>query len=428
MIFLPEEVRFLAELLLAEGLFIRGLARRRGFGLRLMSALLVLLVFSAFWPAGWDGFVKVFKYLLTFGLSILFLWQLFQITPWEALFLGTAAYTVQHIAYNLGIPVFLYVRFPADERGRAALALSLLCIYLLVYGAAGLLLGQRLRLKEIRADQNRVLTLFVIAMLMLVAVCNYVRFLGEDSITPALQLAMMGYAVIGCVFALFIQFFVVQHLALRQRLEISEQLLHSQQEQFYVSEETIECINLKCHDLKYQLAALRRSMTDPGMSEALREVEEAVMVYDAGVHTGNDTLDVILTEKSLLCEKNGISLTCMADGNALRDIRDTDLYSLFGNLLDNAIESARQIQDPERRVIGLTVQNQGNLVLIHGENYFDHPIRMQGGLPETTKEDARFHGFGLRNMKLLAEKYGGSLSLSVNGDIFRVNILLPVGP
>ncbi len=48
----------------------------------------------------------------------------------------------------------------------------------------------------------------------------------------------------GCIFALFIQFFLVQHLALRQRIEVSEQLLHSRQDQYRISEETIEYLNL----------------------------------------------------------------------------------------------------------------------------------------------------------------------------------------
>ncbi len=263
MVFLPESIQFLVELLLAECLFVRGLRCRNGFVPRLLAGLLILALLSIFWPAEWEGFVKVIKYLATFGLSTALLCQLFEISPWEAVFLGTAAYAVQHIAFNLGVPIFLYIHFPATFVGNTAFCLCMLGVYALVYSLAYWLLGQRLRLKEIRAEQNRGLILFVIAMLTLVVVLNYARYLGNAAVTPVLQLAMMGYAILGCMFALFIQFFLVQHLALRQRLEISEQLLHSRQEQFRISEETIECINLKCHDLKYQLAALRKHMTDP---------------------------------------------------------------------------------------------------------------------------------------------------------------------
>ena len=155
-------------------------------------------------------------------------------------------------------------------------------------------------------------------------------------------------------------------------------------------------------------------------------MEDAIMIYDSCVRTGNEALDVILTEKSLICEKNGITLTCMADGRVLRGIDATDLYSIFGNLLDNAIESVRQLQSPEQRIIGLSIQNMGNLALIHAENYFDHPIQMENGIPETTKDDPHFHGFGIRSIQLLAEKYGGTLSIRIDRNIFNLNLLFPI--
>lgn len=426
MVLLPESIQFLVELLLAEALFLRHLKQRRQFVPRLAAGIAVLTLFSIAWPSHWESLVNVFRFLITFALSAALLWQLFEISPWEAVFIGTAAYAVQHIAYNLAMPIFLFSHFPSTVVGRAAFAICMLAVYALVYGIAYRCIGQKMRLKEIRAEQNRILILFVITMLTLVIVLNYTRVLGGGDTSPILSLTMTGYSLIGCVFALFIQFFLNQQLALQRRLEISEQLLHSQKEQFHISEETIECINVKCHDLKYQLAALRKNIADPNATEALKDMEDAIMIYDSCVRTGNEALDVILTEKSLICEKNGITLTCMADGSALRGIDTTDLYSIFGNLLDNAIESVRQLQSPEQRVIGLTIQNMGNLALIHAENYFDHPIQMENGIPETTKDDPRFHGFGIRSIQLLAEEYGGTLSISIDHNIFNLNLLLPV--
>lgn len=59
------------------------------------------------------------------------------------------------------------------------------------------------------------------------------------------------------------------------------------------------------------------------------------------VHTGNDALDAILSEKGLACEQGGIAFRCMADGAAVGFMAPTDIYSLFGNALDNAIEASR---------------------------------------------------------------------------------------
>ncbi len=69
-------------------------------------------------------------------------------------------------------------------------------------------------------------------------------------------------------------------------------------------------------------------MVDPA---ALADVAREVDVYDAAVHTGNEALDTILTEKSLVCQREGITLTCVADGSALDFMAPADIYALFGN-------------------------------------------------------------------------------------------------
>lgn len=87
-------------------------------------------------------------------------------------------------------------------------------------------------------------------------------------------------------------------------------------------------------------------------------MEQEIRSYEAQNKTGNEVLDTILTSKSLYCQQHGITLTCVADGAAL-DFMDTmDLCSLFGNALDNAIESVEKLPDSEQRLIHLVVARQ----------------------------------------------------------------------
>ena len=159
----------------------------------------------------------------------------------------------------------------------------------------------------------------------------------------------------------------------------------------------------------------------------LDEISREVGVYDSVVKSGNDALDTILTEKCLYCEKHGITLSCIADGRALDFVEPTDLYSFFGNALDNAIEAVERLDDPERRSIGLVVRRTGDMVSIHVENYFDGQVSFGGeGLPLTHKGDEANHGFGTRSMRMIAEGLGGSLACRVQGDVFHLDALLPV--
>lgn len=418
----PESLSFLVELLLAEFLFTFWLKKRDQWFLRLLSSFAVLFALSLLWPASWAGLVKAVKYLLVFLGSVAGIWSIFQISPWEAIYRGAAAYAAQHIAFHAAHVSQLFMQKLTSHD--FTLSIVMLAAYLIVYALIYILFARRIQKEGVYGADNRFLVRFVLIMLLMVVLLNY-WCMGLIGSNPALAVILSGYSIIGCIFALFIQAGLHQQSQLEQKLAIAEHMLHSKQEQFKISEETIECINLKCHDLKHQLSMLRHQIPDPHSQAALKDIESAVLIYDSVVKTGNEALDVILTEKSLLCEKNHIQLTCMVDGKGFAGIQDTDLYSIFGNILDNAIESVMQLAELDQRAISLTVKNTGNMMVIHTENYFDHPLHWEDGLPCTTKADKRFHGFGMRSLRLLTERYGGTMSIDIDNNIFNLNIMIP---
>ena len=101
----------------------------------------------------------------------------------------------------------------------------------------------------------------------------------------------------------------------RKELEAVQNVLQNQYAQYVQSKESIELINYKYHDLKHQIAVLR-SEEDPQKREAfLDEMEAEIRQYEAQNKTGNKVLDTVLTSKSLYCNKNGITFTCVEDEN-----------------------------------------------------------------------------------------------------------------
>lgn len=103
-----------------------------------------------------------------------------------------------------------------------------------------------------------------------------------------------------------------------------------------------------------------------------------------------------------------------------------DISALFGNALDNAMESVVKIEDPEQRLIHLQVSRQKNFVHISVENRYAGQLRFIHGLPVTSKKDHRYHGFGVRSIRQTAAKYGGSTTISSEEGWFRLNILIPL--
>lgn len=205
-------------------------------------------------------------------------------------------------------------------------------------------------------------------------------------------------------------------------------MLALEHEQHRLSKENIEAINVKCHDLKHQIAALR-GMTDEERREAqLREIEKQVMIYDSFVKTGNGPLDIVLTEKSLLCERYGIRLSCLVDAAGLSFMEEEDIYSLFGNALDNAVESVKKDSAARRKPVSPAVSVKGRMLVIHIDNDCPQPVTFRDDLPETTKEDKANHGFGMLSIRYIVEKYGGTLHTFVLEHTFHLNVVIPFPP
>lgn len=220
----------------------------------------------------------------------------------------------------------------------------------------------------------------------------------------------------------------IQHVESYMRYELSATttILKNQYDQYCMSKETIDLINRKYHDLKNQIAALRIESDPDRRSEWLDEMESDIKQYEAENKTGNAVLDTLLTGKSLYCQKNDISLTCVADGTSLDFIKVMDLCSIFGNALDNAIESTIQLEEREKRLIHVVVCRQKQFVAIRIENYFGGTLEFEEGMPVTTKKDKAYHGFGVRSIRSSVENYGGTMTISTEQGWFELKILIPI--
>ena len=233
------------------------------------------------------------------------------------------------------------------------------------------------------------------------------------------------YSALCAFLALSLQFGVLWNDIFRTESERIAEILEKEREQHRLSEDNRKLINAKCHDLKQQVAAIRQMNARSDQMKGLEELEDAVMFYDHFLKTGSDALDLVLSEKTQICGEYGIELVCVAEGEALAFMDEIDIYTLFGNILDNAIECLTG-EDADRRRITLNVIQIKGLLSIHMENYCSQKTQFEDGLPKTTKGSTDYHGYGLKSVRYLAEKYGGSLTAAQEDEMFLINIVIPV--
>lgn len=431
---------FIFEILAAELLFTFRLKKRNRFVLRFSCCVTALFVIAAFFPVADNSTWYVsFMFLVLFSLTLPML-GLCYAQPWvNVFFCGMAAYTTQHFAYtlaNLALSLVLQGRSPIlgmyDNQNVDFLAFDkqavfFILLYLLCYVASYWLLyfffGKRIgKGREMKIKNSSLLPL-VAAGLLADIVLNAVMIYIETDFASAL--VNNFYSMLCCLLLLYCQFSLMLNKELKHELEFVNRIWHQEKEQYTISKENIDIINLKCHDMRHQIREIGKSKSIE--AETIEQIERSIKLYDSMVKTGNEVLDIILTEKNLRCYNNGIVLTCVAEGEALGFMHSVDLYALFGNALDNAIEAVLKIENSGNRIIGLKIHTVGEMVTVNVKNSFDGELKFdEQGYPLTTKDDANYHGYGVKSIAHIVEKYDGTLSFVANKGVFNLNILLPV--
>ena len=219
-----------------------------------------------------------------------------------------------------------------------------------------------------------------------------------------------------CLTLLYLQTELFKKSAMQKEMDALNLLYDRQRQQYQIARQNVQIINRKCHDLKVQIADLRRLQPDAEMSRSLDEAEQAARMYDANAATGNEVLDVVLTEKSLLCEAQDIRLNCVADGSCLAFIEPGDLYALFANLLNQAIDAAVQKREPERRMIDLLVCRRQGFAVVN---------IIAPAVADPHAEHGRRHGYELKMARRVVQKYSGTMATEPRGELFAVKIVLP---
>jgi hypothetical protein len=311
----------------------------------------------------------LFSMVLVLAVPVLLV--LFDTSVWVALFFATAGYTLQNLASGAeGLLVFTLGErtIPLELAETAAVT----CIvYLLGYLAFAL----PVRRHGLADVEDHAMLVVVAAVLLVVIAFDLVNkslpALGASTGDVVLLRVIHG---ISCVFMLTVEFELLYTRSLRTNVAAMERARADDAKGLEASRSNVQAINVRMHDIRHQLRDLEA--LDFVGADALDDLERQLSVYDAAVKTGNVALDTVLTEKGLICEREGIALGCVADGDALSFMAPADIYSLFGDAVDNAIEAVEKLNDPDKRVIDLTVRNTGGMVSAHVENYFRGDVRL----------------------------------------------------
>ncbi|MBR1813012.1 MAG: sensor histidine kinase [Lachnospiraceae bacterium] len=414
------QIQFMLQLLLAELIYLFPAEKRSYFLLRFPAAVAVcLLAAYMFLFNNTSQLYHFFRYMILFTVSTVSFGFCFKLPLTALISSCTAGYATQHIAFHLlriitnngsfSLPEKPYILYLAKG------LVPYLIIYLVFFLTIGLYSARHECLRKVDMRFNALSIAIVFLCIGLSRVAGYYRDMN------AITLAY--YAIAVCAMALVVQLILSKTVELQYENNTIHLLWKEDRRQYELSKKTIDTINIKYHDLKHILKDLNLP------KEEADAIKGAVRVYGSRLHTGNEALDVLLTENTLRLSEDGILLTYTGNGEDFCFMSTMDVYTLFGNAINNAVEAVRQLSDPEKKVIEIVTERHGNLVNVRVSNMFEGDVHFEDGIPVSTKKnEAGFHGFGMKSMKLVAEKYGGSLSCAADGDIFDLSVYLMQTP
>ncbi|HJA28220.1 MAG TPA: ATP-binding protein [Candidatus Olsenella pullicola] len=345
-------------------------------------------------------------------------------STWSALFCATTAYTMQNLAS--GVEQLLTALLSGNAGlGPVPAELATPASAVLVYGLCYAAFIRKINRSSLEQMRSRLMIgVFVAVAFAVIGFDILIKSICFEGVSWKNAVLLRVAHILVCCFVLVSEYEILYVQQLRADKLSIERMLAERGRQYEMARGNIEAINVKCHDIKHQIRTLSAGGRVADQA-ALDDLAHEVAIYDSSIETGNEALDTILTEKGLVCERSHITLSCIVDGASLDFMAPSDLYAFFGNALDNAIEAVSALENDERRSISLVVKRRGSMVSIHAENFFDGRLTFFGGLPRTTKADVANHGFGIKSMRLIAEKYEGSLTTSAENGIFRLDAVIP---
>ncbi|MCH5161986.1 MAG: sensor histidine kinase [Clostridiales bacterium] len=404
--------------------------KRAKFAARFACAALAFVAFSAvaalFYliKAEWTvAGLPVIHYVFVSAIILASVYVCFHASVKEVLFLGSTSLAARFASVKLSgiLQMILVSNSLAEEGGVTAylirLALITACAALIYFTFT------RFYKESIEREVSKDTVFLCPVIICVTAVLEFMETVLRDfSLTYRIVFALC--ALLYGVISLFMDYALLKQGQSEVEIAVVKQLWNEDKKHYEVLKENMDIINIKCHDLRHQVQSMRKGDIN---DKALEEIEKSINIYDSIIKTGNEVLDVIISDFSLRCQKSKVLLTCMADGEKINIMDEMDVYSLFGNMLENALEYEQTVLPEENRFISLTVKETNGFLVIHCENYFEGTVEIKDGIASTSKPDKSYHGFGMKSMKKISEKYHGSFEAQIADDMFQLHVLLPLG-
>ena len=236
-----------------------------------------------------------------------------------------------------------------------------------------------------------------------------------------LLLVAIGVALISVFFTILI----LKNKYDKRLSDFQDSVLKKQRDEVQNIYQTMRAWRHDYHNHMQSIKAMLEMGKKQELSEYLDNLEKDLDSIDIAIRTGNVGLDAILSSKVSIARKNNIEVNCTAKVPSDLSVSDVHLCAIVGNLMDNAIEACEKITaESAPRFIRIYIGLFKSQLYISVTNSTKEKKRRR--VSELVTNKLGEHGFGLRRIDKIAEKYGGFVNRKNEPGVFATEIMLPV--
>ena len=211
----------------------------------------------------------------------------------------------------------------------------------------------------------------------------------------------------------------------KRNMKIAEEKEKILYKYYKVAKENNENASMIKHDLKNQIQiAYAMRNKNNNFVNILEDIDAELDKVNTNIYSKNEILNTVLLLKKIEAKKFNINIVYKIDKSiSLDSMKDSDVCKLFSNLLDNSIEASKKTDD--KKVL-LKLCKRNDYIVLICENTYKEELRKNilGFL--TTKENKKEHGYGIKIIKSISDKYGGEMNIQAKNGLFKVIIVFNI--
>lgn len=393
--------------------FQRGRKWREHPALRLLLTAASMMVFALVWGAfNWEQNLQV--EIIIAGLLTLAGCYCFYIDAFTALYSAVWTTMCGEIVYESVSALSLFWL----DLTLQSVQFYILCVsVVLLASLAVALIVPYLSIREPTDSVAPRQTLFAVVVLFLFVELYVSMMQRAQMLGPRGSYATLVMVQLYCMTFLYFQNQMFRKIELQKELDTMTIILDQKQLQYKQAKQNILRMNQYCHTLKQNISKLKKQLSEAERNRLLDNLESSVNDYSVALHTGNEVLDIVLTEKTLLFRTRGITLSCIADGRLLQSIKHTEIYTLFSLLLDMAFNEVSALQEEEKRLVDLNICQRQNYIVIQ----LFYPVN--GELSAEQRKAHRSHV--LKAIEKIAADHKGMIDLREEHEQTNFSVMIP---